>query len=337
MNTFKHYMTYQDLNDAFTLNISNPSDKAYWESAGSTPIERAATWFNNPDNKDPRLKDVIPPASPMNASGASYIQSPSTAISKIQEGQAQSLSDITELQNIEKEYFDQLNQGLTNNSLSSGEKDQLVQKINEISQMRINLYKNLNGVLGMYQSNISSTQDTMTEQSAAIDIVENELNEAKRRLAMIEEEKYNKLRLVEINNYYGERYSDHTSIMKIIIAICLPILIFSVLANRGLIPHSVYILLMFIIVIIGMIVLGRHLYYTYLRDNMNYQEFDWKFNKAGAPSIDTDVVAKDPWESLKRGICVGQDCCDAGYTYNSDPDVNKCVPTTSSSLGSSPV
>jgi hypothetical protein len=46
-----------------------------------------------------------------------------------------------------------------------------------------------------YQQNLQTTNNTMQEQMLAIDIVETELNEAKRRLNLLEEQKYNKLRL----------------------------------------------------------------------------------------------------------------------------------------------
>ena len=75
-------------------------------------------------------------------------------IENIQEGEAQTLSSITQLQIIEKEYFNNLEQGLAQGSLSVESKDALVQKINQISQMRVNLYKNLNGMYSFYKSNI---------------------------------------------------------------------------------------------------------------------------------------------------------------------------------------
>jgi hypothetical protein len=163
-------------------------------------------------------------------------QTHSSNVTEIEEGRVQTLNNISDLQNIEKGYFSKLNDGLLQNSLTPEEKDMLVQKINEISQMRINLYKNLNGMYSFYHTNVASTRNTVEEQSVAIDIVEKELNEAKLRMKAIEEEKYNKLRLVEINTYYGEQYSEHTSIMKLIIMICVPVLLLTILLNQGLFP-----------------------------------------------------------------------------------------------------
>ena len=191
--------------------------------------------------------------------------------------------------------------------------------------MRSNLYKNLNGMYSFYQANISSTRDTLEEQSSAIDIVENELNEAKRRLKIIEEDKYNKLRLVEINNYYGEQYSDHTSIMKLIIMICVPVLILSILFNKGLLSESIFNVLIIAIFVIGAIFLGKHLYKTMTKDNMNYQQYNWWFDLKTAPQVNTDnTSSSDPWFTGAL-TCIGSACCDTN-TSQYDVNSNMCIP-----------
>jgi len=263
-------------------------------------------------------------------SAASKLQTQTTNVTDIEEGRVQTLNNISELQNIEKGYFSKLNDGLLQNSMTPEEKDMLVQKINEISQMRINLYKNLNGMYSFYHSNVASTRNTIEEQSVAIDIVEKELNEAKLRMKAVEEEKYNKLRLVEINSYYGEQYSAHTSIMKVIIMICVPVLVLTILLNRGILPRNLYTILVIIIVVVGVIYLWKYVISAVSRDNMNYQEYTWNFKPQNAPAVDTSGAgAKDPWATQLNGTCQGQACCYDGYTYNSDVNVNMCVPTAS--------
>lgn len=251
-------------------------------------------------------------------------------VDTIQEGKLQTLSNISQLQGIEKEYFNKLEQGATQDNISQPDKDVMIQKINELSQMRINLYKNLNGMNEFGQ--VAYTRDTLSEQSSAIDIVENELNESKRRLKSVEEDRTNKLRLVEINTYYGERYNDHTFIMKIIILTCIPVLVLTLFKNAGFIPLNIYIICIIITLSIGVIFLGYHLYYTLYRDNMNYQEYDWWFDSSKAPDVNTDVVTKDPWSVTGNSICFGQDCCAPDQVYNSDPSVNKCIPISSTTV-----
>ena len=56
-----------------------------------------------------------------------------------------------------------------------------------------------------------------------IDIVEKELNASKKRLKVLEEEKNNKISLVEINDYYGQQYAEHSELMKTIVIMLIPI------------------------------------------------------------------------------------------------------------------
>jgi hypothetical protein len=140
-------------------------------------------------------------------------------ISILNESNNQTVSNIKNLQEAELQLFVNLEKGIADKSISLDNQKSIIQKINEISQMRINLYKNLNGQTGFYSDNITSSMGTLQQQKQTLYIVENELNEAKRRLVLIEEDKNNKLRLVEINTYYGDRYSDYAEMMKTIVMI----------------------------------------------------------------------------------------------------------------------
>ena len=260
----------------------------------------------------------------IDAGSGSLINSKSVDFSDVQEKNVQTLTDIQNLQVIEKDLFTTLEEGLASNTLTPEQKDSIINKINEIAQMRANLYKNMSGVFSFYQNNVSSARDTLMEQSSAVEIVEHELNEAKRRLKLIEQEQADKLRLVEINTYYGERYADHTSIMKTIIIICLPIMLLTFLANRGFLPPTIYSILVIIIAVVGLIYIAKQILHTMSRDNMNYQEYNWDFKTSQAPPVDTsNPSGPNPWKT-SGVMCMGQACCYDGNIYHAT--LNKCVP-----------
>ena len=247
-------------------------------------------------------------------------------IDNLQEKNTQILSDIQNLQSIEQDLFNNLEQN--ESILSSEQKSQIVQKINEISQMRVNLYKSLNSMNVFYQGVVHNSSDTLDEQTTAIGIIENQLNEAKARLAVIEEEKNNKIRMVEINNYYGQKYGEHAQLMKIIIMLLVPLIILAILYNKNIIPKSVFMLLTIIIGIIGFYLLWSKFMSIIFRSNMNYQEYDWMFDASGAPAIQTTSTSTtDPWEAPSI-VCIGEECCNQFSTY--DASSNKCIPNSSS-------
>jgi hypothetical protein len=246
----------------------------------------------------------------------------------VQENTSQILNDIQSLQTIEQELFNSLEE---NTGLSTDQQKSVVEKINNISKMRINLYQTLNGVNSFFSNALSNSKGTLTEQTAAIDIVEKELNSSKKRLAVLEEEKNNKIRLVEINDYYGQKYAEHSDLMKIIIYMLIPILILAILFNKGILPGKIYFGLIVIIAIIGGVFMWKTLFSILLRDPMNYQEYDWYFKPPA--SIESTVDSTDPWasknSSSRFGSCVGDACCSDGLVY--DSSLNQCVTSTSDS------
>jgi hypothetical protein len=182
-----------------------------------------------------------------------------------------------------------------------------------------------------YQKDVSTSRNSLDQEMTTLDIMENELNEAKRRMNIIQDQKLNKMRMVEINTYYGKRYNAHSKLMKIIVIICVPLLILAILAHRGILPPKIYMLIVGIILIIGVIMIGRQLIDMTNRSNMNWDEYNWYFNKKDAPSSSsTTSNPTNPW-AVPSMTCIGAECCYEGSTY--DSTTNICVPNSLSTTG----
>lgn len=203
------------------------------------------------------------------------------------------------------------------------QKQQIINQINELSQLRLNLHENLRDIYAYYQSNVGAARTTLGQQLFAMGVIEAELDEAKRRLNDIQGKKQNKLRLVQLNTYYGKRYSAQKDMLITIVIVCIILFVIAFLRNRlGVLPGNVASLLMGITIAVGLIYLGYKYVDFSKRDNMNFDEYDWNFDKSKAPS-DKDAVAKNPWGSYGI-VCVGSQCCDETAQYNSE--LNKCLP-----------
>jgi len=240
----------------------------------------------------------------------------------LQERNQQVLNNISQLQIQEQE----LHRNLDDVRLTTEQKKIIINRINEISQMRMNLYASLKDMTSFYKENVATSRNTLEQSITAIDILENELNESKIKLNIIEEQKSNKQRLVEINTYFGKRYNAHSNLMKIIVFICIPVIILTVLANKGILPLNIYRLLSVIILVIGLILIGLQLIDISNRDDMNWDEYDWYFDKTNAPvsnTYDDSYSDKNPW-TLPSITCIGSDCCYDGSTY--DTKKNMCIP-----------
>jgi hypothetical protein len=67
------------------------------------------------------------------------------------------------------------------------------------------------------------------------------------------------------------------------------------------------------------------------RDNMNFDEYDWYFDKTKAPSDTGSSDSSNPW-TTPTVACVGEMCCasNPGVTY--DAVQNICVLNTNTTL-----
>lgn len=240
----------------------------------------------------------------------------------VSQNNEQIINDIQTLQQMEQKLFNSLE---INTNLTSDQQSQIVEKINQLSNMRINLYQTVSGMNDFFQNSLSSTMGTLQQQSAAVGIVENELNQSKKRLEFLEAEKNNKIRLVQINDYYGDKYAEHSQLMKIIIFILVPVIIITLLKNKGILPSAVYYILLIIISLIGGVFFWYKMFSIIKRDNMNYQTYNWAFDPNNIPTTTTDTTSSsDPWGSIGiSGTCIGEACCAEGQTY--DAELNQCV------------
>ena len=240
-------------------------------------------------------------------------------IPNISQNNEEILHNIQLLQKSEQELMRDLE---NNPKLSSQQQQKMIEKIQQLTDIRSGLYTTLSGMNSFYQSALSSSTGTLKEQTSAISIVESELNRAKKRLQYLEMEKNNKIRLVEINQYYGDKYAEHTTLMKIVIFTLVPIIILTIVYNKGLIPSRVYYVLFIIIGIVGAFYFWKTYASIITRDNMNYNEYEWRFDPNTAPKgTGSDV---DPWAGIGSiGTCIGEACCQPDQTY--DATINQCV------------
>jgi hypothetical protein len=236
------------------------------------------------------------------------------------------LNDIQSLQQLEKDLFNSLE---TNTNLSSNQQKNIIQRMNQLSIMRINLYKTLDNLNNSYQNSLTSSVETLHDQTSAIKVVEKELNKSKKRLEILEEEKNNKIRLVEINDYYADKYAEHSTLMKIVTFTLIPIVILLFMNKSGFLPHNIFYTLTIIIFLIGLYFFLNRFASILMRDNMNYQEYDFS-NFGNKKDTSSTTASSDPWISITgtgieigTGTCVGQECCSTGATY--DASLNQCT------------
>jgi hypothetical protein len=243
----------------------------------------------------------------------------------LSETQEQTIENIKKLQNIELDLYKSLETNLNNNILTEQEKENMINKINEVSIIRINLFNSLISTYSFYENNVLTSQTVLNNQITALKLADDELKFLKIRMNEILGENKKNRRLIQINTYYGKQYDAYASVMKYILLFCIPILILSILANKKIIPENIYNGLVIFILVISFIIIIFKLWDISLRDNMNFDEYNWRFTP---PKTTNSKVSRTDTTSSTRTTneepCVGSLCCSSSQTYNET--LNLCVP-----------
>ena len=187
------------------------------------------------------------------------------------------LETIKELQQLEKQLYTDLEKVATDTTPGGLLKQQqIIKQINNLSETRIKLFGTLTDLYKSTQNSVASSRKQLVDKVVVANMMEEQLNTVKNNMNTIKEAKDNKLRMVEINTYYGKRYQAHTELMKLIIIICVPLLILGLLNKRELIPQKIFSGLTAVILAVGGFIVIRKMWDLSLRSNMNYDEYDWK-------------------------------------------------------------
>ena len=167
----------------------------------------------------------------------------------------------------------------------------------------------------------------LVTQMTLYQVVEQQLNDAKAHLDSLNSRNDTKLRMVEINTYYGNRYEAQGKLMKTIILFCLPVLILYIIKKKGLIPETISNYLIGIIIAVGAIVILRNIWDLWTRSNMDFNSYNWDYEWSDPASQIPSIMEYNNkhmfnfsglFQNLMAnlGLCVDDKCCAPGTYYN---------------------
>lgn len=235
----------------------------------------------------------------------------------------QTINSIKQLQISEKKLFDQLK-----NSIKNGEdinhQTHLVNNINELSTSRINMFNLLNNVYKLTENDIKHSENVLKEEIRLIKVAENDLNIMKEKIDDLKEEKFDKLRIIEFNNYYNLELIDKAAILKIFLSVTVFITLISILKRFGIIPGSIVLLLVSLSIIIGSVIIIQLILKSNNHDKFIYDEIKGK--QMPHVKIPDDLVNKkkeDLNDSKNNIACYNDNCCSNGLLF--DKNKGQCV------------
>jgi len=234
------------------------------------------------------------------------------------------LNDISNIQELEKTLYDKLNI----ETLSNSDKKLVMGELLQLSTIKGNLYNTMNNLYDTYKNQVGTTTQAVSDQLMSIQIVENELTELSHKMQKLYDDNNSKIRLIEINRYYGEKYDNHSGFMKYLIIFTIFYILLYSLKKYFLIKDNVYSILLFILIFIGIIVLGRYFYRMVFRNNMEYNEYQFPLaNVLGTQQSTSSSSGSDPWTN--PNLPMPSNCPTPSDTSVTDPSVTDPSVTTS--------
>ena len=244
------------------------------------------------------------------------------------------LNNIQNLQSTEQKLITQLDQYTSASGYTSGDTViiDLVDKINSIADSRIVMFQTLSNSAHLLQAGVSQSRTDLVAQMTLLQVVEDQLNQAKKQIDRLQNRNDTKMRMVEINTYYGKRYEAQGNLMKKIIMVCMPILVLFILKKKGILPETIANYVIGITIAVGAFFIVQSIWDISTRSNMEFDQYNWayaqpdsqvptkwQYNKANLFKFDN--LFANLMENL--GVCVSDKCCDKGLAY--DKKLSRCV------------
>lgn len=244
--------------------------------------------LNSNDKKDKKHKRKHKIHKKINNNSRNLILDFDLGYSEMSQNVKNMLQQIKDLQEKEEELFIELE-----NNNDSVEKELLLEQINSISTQRISIYNNLKILYNSNLKNSINTNNTLKEQNVIIDNIENELNEQKDKINKKNQEFINKLRLVQNNTYYSKKYTDQAQLLITLIILCVILIAISLLRRIEIIPTTLITLLIVLVLFIGIIIVYRKIMDMSLRNNLDYDTYDFPFNKENIDKKTMEVIMNE--------------------------------------------
>ena len=243
-----------------------------------------------------------------------------TSSDTLSESQQQLLKSVQQLQDAQRE-----NMNAYANAQDPNERKRIMDKMKQNEALRTNLLSSAGNVNLVQTQELNNQRNAATDLAILVNVAEKELQDLRERLDSIQTAHNGKKRMIELNTYYGKRFAAQAGVMKVFIYMCIPILIFAVLANMGLLPNYIAGFIIIAIIVTGIIYIYRAVSDINRRDKMNFDEYTWDFDSSRVGTIvNPNYGGKKPKADDMNIGCFNGDCCN-NVTTKWDPASKSCV------------
>lgn len=220
---------------------------------------------------------------------------------------------------------------LTNDAanLTNAQQQSITEQINQYNSSIAELTGTVGNLNQVYATNLQNNTMTLNTQTNALSIINNETIDSNNQIAYINDQKINKMRQVQINNYYAAWYQEQIKLLKYLV---IYVVIFSIvfyLKKKNIFPQDFFGTFIVLITLVLLFFVIPVVLSISRRDRMNYSKYDWGFDITKAPKIEeakdkkNDLIPTQDDIATSGPECIGAACCPSGSVY--DKVNNKCT------------
>jgi hypothetical protein len=156
-----------------------------------------------------------------------------------------------------------------------GKQGRIMDQIDQLTQMRMNMFKQIQAQFSGDQSDLTGTQKSLASQLSLARVAEVQLAYMKHQVRKLEEMKNDKLRMVEIGSYEAQRYEAYKTIMFYIFLTAIVMVVVNKTSQLGILPDFLSTSLMAVALFTGAIIVGRKLLDVGSRSPLNFDKYNF--------------------------------------------------------------
>lgn len=201
----------------------------------------------------------------------------STYISNLRNRHDTLVEEIKQLQEVERAMYQNLEAELMkgNENEQVVVQEQITARIEDLKSVRISLLSQLKGFYNDAREKLRSNKYSLSDQLTFLQVVEDELDQARENIQKMKGEKNNRIRLVQIGTYEQKRYQSYIKVLKYIILFAVISMVLYMAIERGLIPRAMSGILAVVIGLLAVYFILGNVYDINRRDNFDFDKYQF--------------------------------------------------------------
>ena len=227
--------------------------------------------------------------------------------------------------------------------------NEIFKQIETLNNVKNSIFQSLLTSFELNQSQLNASRFAYADSITALQIIEENLMNKQKILNDALAIRDNSERMVGINTYYTRRYEEHSNILKYVILFCGIIILAIFLMKIGIINNTISSIIIIASLAVGIIIIGAKVWDLSRRSNIDYDQYNFKFNPKDAPrnssnttNIKTDNtyggdIFKNICKSIAKGAASVEKDIKTAVGDNSGTDADTTTDTdTTDTTGASP-